>query len=97
MIMCLVTLGGRFGRDRTLETFTSIFFWEDMYDNIREFVESCDKYQRANDTKFAKIDAALHPIAVESKVWNLVGCVSTMHLHGCVSFSPRSLKCHFNK
>ena len=75
MIMCLETLEGYFGRDRTLEKVTSRFFWEDMYADIREFVKSCDKCQRANDTKFAKIDAVLHPIAVESKVWNQVGCV----------------------
>ena len=36
MIMCLVTLGGHFGRDRTLEKATSRFFWEDMYDDIRD-------------------------------------------------------------
>ena len=39
---------------------TSRFYWKDMVSDIREFVRVCDDYQRNNDVKFSKTNAALH-------------------------------------
>ena len=47
-----------------------------MIDDIYVSLKSCDTCQRANDTKFSNIDAALHPIPVESKVWNHAGRIA---------------------
>ena len=65
-------IGGHFGRDKTLEKITSRVYWENMADDIRQFVKNCETCQRVNDAKFVKVDAALHPIPVKSEVWNQV-------------------------
>ena len=44
-----------------------------MNEEIRQFVQNCDKCQRMN-TKFVKSNAKLHPIPVSAKVWHQVSC-----------------------
>ena len=42
-----------------------------MNEEIRQFVQNCDKCQRMN-AKFVKSNAKLHPIPVSAKVWHQV-------------------------
>ena len=67
----VILIGGHLGRDKTIEKITSRFYWRNMNAEIREFVAHCDRCQKTNPT-FAKSNAKLHPIAVESNVWHKV-------------------------
>ena len=70
-ISMVILAGGHLGRDKTLEKLCSRFFWKNMTDDIRLYVQQCDKCQRMN-AKFIKSTAKLHPIAVEPRVWHQV-------------------------
>ena len=63
--------GGHLGRDKTLEKICTRFFWKSMTDDIREYVQQCDKCQRMN-AKFNKSNAKLHSVAVKPQVWHRV-------------------------
>ena len=76
MILCFPPFtGGHLGRDKTIEKIESRFYWRNMNGDIRDFVQRCDKCQRANPT-FTKSNAKLHPIAVQSQVWHKVTLLS---------------------
>ena len=45
-----------------------------MTEDIREYVQSCEKCQRMN-AKFVKSNTTLHPIPVEPKVWRQVSII----------------------
>ena len=76
----MFALGSHLGRDKTLEKITSRFFWRNMNDEIRQFVQKCDKCQRMNP-KFVKSNAKLHPIPVQAKVWHQVSCFTAVSTH----------------
>ena len=67
----MISTGGHLGRDKTLEKLCSRFFWKNMTEDIRLYVQQCDKCQRMN-AKFTKSNAKLHPISVEPQVWHQV-------------------------
>lgn len=48
------------------------FYWKTLWIDIQEFIQQCEVCQHANDSKFQKSTALLHPIPVKSKVWNQV-------------------------
>ena len=60
-------VGSHLGRNKTVEKITSCFFWRNMNEEIRQFVQNCDKCQRMN-AKFVKRNAKLHPIPVSSEL-----------------------------
>lgn len=64
--------GGHFGRDKTLQKVSSRYFWKNLYSDVREYVNSCDKCQRTN-AKLQKQAGQLHPIKVQPQVWKRVG------------------------
>ena len=64
-----------------MEKITSRFFWRNMNEEIRQFVQNCDKCQRMN-AKFVKSNAKLHPIPVSAKVWQLFNSDQDVLIHG---------------
>ena len=52
----ILFLGGHLGRDKTVEKICMRFHWKKMTEDIREYVQSCEKCQRMN-TKFVKSNA----------------------------------------
>ena len=54
-------------RDKTIEKIKRRFYWKNMNGDIRDFVQQCDKCQRANPT---------FTIAVQSQVWHKVTLLS---------------------
>ena len=64
-----IDVGSHLGRDKTVKKITSRFFWWNMNEEIRQFVQNCDKCQRTN-AKFVKSNTKLHPIPVSAKVWH---------------------------
>ena len=71
IFLCVSIVGSHLGRDKTVEKITSRFFWRNMNEEIRQFVQNCDKCQRMN-AKFVKSNAKLHLIPVPAKVWHQV-------------------------
>ena len=71
LLDCFFTAGGHFGHDKTVEKICCQFYWKNMYDDIREFVQHCPKCQQMN-ARFIKSNAKLHPIPVEPQVWHQV-------------------------
>ena len=67
-----VHVGSHLGRDKTIQKISSRFFWKNINEDIRIFVQHCDKCQRTN-AKFSKSNAKLHPIVPMPNVWHLVG------------------------
>ena len=60
--------GGHFGRDKTLQKICSRFNWQDMTNDVKEHVRTCDTCQRTNK-KLIKASAAelhVHPIPVRA-------------------------------
>ncbi|PIK46445.1 hypothetical protein BSL78_16692 [Apostichopus japonicus] len=55
--------GGHFGRDKTLEKVTSIYYWRGIANDVLEYVKQCEACQKSNNT-FDKKVAKLHPIPV---------------------------------
>ena len=71
LLDCFCTTVGHFGRDKTVEKICSRFYWKNMYDDIRAFVQRCPKCQQMN-AWFIKSNAKLYPIPVEPQVWHQV-------------------------
>ena len=67
-----VHVGSHLGGDKTIQKISSRFFWKNMNEDIRIFVQHCDKCQRSN-AKFSKSNAKLHPIVPMPNVWHQVG------------------------
>ena len=78
-------LGGHLGRDKTAQKIKARFYWKTIWTDIQEFVQHCEVCQRANDSKFQKATAPLHPIPVKSKVWDQVMNKIIIQLHYCAS------------
>lgn len=69
--------GGHLGQDKTLHKICSRFYWKpDMTSDVKKFIETCDICQRVND-KFTKPSVELHPIPVESEIWQQV-CLAVL-------------------
>ncbi|KAL5509260.1 hypothetical protein EMCRGX_G004598 [Ephydatia muelleri] len=64
--------GNHLGRDKTIQKISSRFFWKNINEDIRIFVQRCEKCQRTN-AKFSKSNAKLHPIVPMPNVWHQVG------------------------
>eukprot|EP00731_Ephydatia_muelleri_P009172 Em0004g1510a len=64
--------GGHFGRDKTLQKICSRFYWQNMTNDVKEHVRTCDTCQRTNK-RLIKASAELHPIPVRAQVWYQVG------------------------
>eukprot|EP00731_Ephydatia_muelleri_P034765 Em0075g18a len=64
--------GNHLGRDKTIQKISSRFFWKNINEDIRIFVQHCEKCQRTN-AKFSKSNAKLHPIVPMPNVWHQVG------------------------
>lgn len=47
-----------------------------MTSDVKKFIETCDICQRVND-KFTKPSVELHPIPVESEIWQQV-CLAVL-------------------
>ena len=71
-IPVFVHVGSHLGRDKTIQKISSRFFWKNINEDIRIFVQHCDKCQRTN-AKFSKSNAKLHPIVPIPNVWHQVG------------------------
>ena len=71
ILIHVLTAGGHLGRDKT----SSRFYWEGMSNDIRNFIKSCDVYQRTNDAKFVKAGCELYPTPMKVEVWNMVNLV----------------------
>ena len=71
--------GGHLGRDKTLDKICSRFYWKNMTEDIKLYVQQCDKCQRSN-AKFTKSGAQLHPIPVEPKVWQPVSVLQYLYI-----------------
>jgi len=82
----LVTAGGHLGRDKTYEKISSRFYWSALNQDVTDHIRQCDVCQRTNDAKFVKGSAALHPVAVEPKVWKQVIFSSSGLLTTCTLF-----------
>ncbi len=78
-------LAGHLGRDKTTQKIADRFYWKNLWNDAREFVQQCDICQRTNDAKFQKQAAPLHPIPVKSKVWNQVCRVTRLTRVYCIS------------
>ncbi len=61
----IVTVGGHFGRDKTVEKIFSRFYWKNMYE-IRDFVQQCTKCQQMN-ARFLKSNATPTPRHTKGK------------------------------
>ena len=48
-----IPVGSHLGRDKTIQKISSRFFWKNINEDIRIFVQHCDKCQRTN-AKFSK-------------------------------------------
>eukprot|EP00731_Ephydatia_muelleri_P007459 Em0003g1707a len=64
--------GGHFGWDKTLQKICSRFYWQNMTNDVKEHVRTCDTCQRTNK-RLIKASAELHPIPVRAQVWYQVG------------------------
>jgi hypothetical protein len=54
-------LGGHFGIKKTIETIKQKYYWPDMYQDIRNYIETCDQCQRIGRPK---TDSSIIPIKV---------------------------------
>lgn len=88
LLQCMVTkqthdciiAAGHLGRDKTVQKVTERFYWKTLWTDIQQYIHHCEVCQHANDSKFQKATAPLHPIPVKSKVWNQVAIVAiNMH------------------
>lgn len=73
--MCV---GGHFGRDRTQQKIAERFYWKSMWNDIKEYVQTCPVCQTTNDAKFIKKSEPLHPIPVKPEVWRQVMALPTL-------------------
>ena len=64
--------GGHFGRDKTLQKISSRFYWKNLTNAVKEYVQTCHVCQKVNST-LTKQPSALRPIPVEPAVWHQVG------------------------
>ena len=71
-IPVFVHVGSHLGRDKTIQKISSRFFWKNINEDIRIFVQHCEKCQRTN-AKFSKSNAKLHPIVPMPNAWHQVG------------------------
>ena len=68
-IPVFVHVGSHLGRDKTIQKISSRFLWKNINEDIRIFVQHCDKCQRTN-AKFSKSNAKLHLIVPMPNVWH---------------------------
>ena len=70
--LILYYAGGHLGRDKTYHKIAECFYWKLLWNDVKEYVRTCEVCQRTNDAKFVKEAASLHPVPVKPKVWRQV-------------------------
>ena len=48
----LYYIGGHLGRDKTYDKITRNFYWKHIWNDVKQFVKTCEVCQRTNDAKF---------------------------------------------
>ena len=66
------SLGGHFGRDKTVSKVTRRYVWPRIIQHVAELVHRCDVCQRVN-RKFNKAPAVLHSVPVPLEAWAQIG------------------------
>jgi hypothetical protein len=59
---------GHFGMDKTEELISRTFFWQDLQQDVRHYVRSCDKCQR-NKPSNRRPGGLLQPLPIPQKRW----------------------------
>ena len=61
-------IAGHIGYNKTRQSVSEAFYWDNMCADIKHYVNSCDHCQRSKNLKMQKTNEVLHPIHVENKV-----------------------------
>lgn len=62
------TVGGHFGRERTMVLLTQIFYWPNMEMDVRKYCNECNNYHRPNAPRHAK-HGLFHPFRTACNPW----------------------------
>ena len=72
--------GGHFGRDKTYTKVAERYFWDGIYDDVSEFISTCNACQRVNP-RLNRSAEPLHPMPVTNKAWHTIGVDLVDPLH----------------
>jgi len=65
-------LAGHLGRDKTFERLERLFFWPEMYNNVRDYTNTCPSCQMAKPRRGRK-PGLLQPLPIPPHAWAQVG------------------------
>ena len=64
---------GHIGINKTIRAVCSRFYWPDISGEVRNFINTCRKFQMKKDIAIQKTSTLMHPVPIPIKVMSQVG------------------------
>ena len=74
--------GGHFGIARVQNKLCGKYYWQNMVEDIKYFIKTCQKCQRMNRSSLLKPKIELRPVAVPSQIFAQIG-LDLIHMNKC--------------